>query len=80
MNRLGPRVFIVHVTTWWLVWITWPGQWRGRSDQHLAAEQAPLTAFPEVGWSCAEGSLAAAPGSALLSWPLSGMVGLDGGE
>lgn len=31
MNRQGPRVFVVSVPAWWLVWLTRPDQWMGRS-------------------------------------------------
>lgn len=46
MNRQGPRVFIVSVSVWWLVWITSSANGREGANQHLAAEQESLMASP----------------------------------
>lgn len=46
MNRQGPRVFIVSLSVWWLVWITKSASGREGANQHLAAEQESLMASP----------------------------------
>lgn len=73
MDRPSPRVFSV-CSCWWLVWVTWPGQGEGSSR----AAPGCRAGVPRGGGSRAEGSWPAAPGSALLSWPLP--MGLDGGQ
>lgn len=71
MNRQGPRVSVVFVLTWWLIWITWPCRWKGRSNPAPGYRAGIFDSIPrsEVEWSCTEGSLASRLGlsSAILA-------------
>lgn len=60
MNTQDPRVSVVSFLGWWLVWTTWPGQWKGRSKPAAGYRAGVSEGIrrSQMEWSCAEGSLA----------------------
>lgn len=52
MNRQSPRVFVVSVTAWWLGWITWRGQWEGRSESVLDRRAGIFDGIPRSEMEC----------------------------